>query len=84
MKKRTNPRRIPGVENLQKEKANAIRCGIVIVFSALLDKHGMEAADLQALWEDIGKLSGEIAEGRVSIRDLDRVLREEYEIEVLK
>lgn len=37
---------------------------------------------LQELWRDIDKLSGEIAEKRVKVADLMRVLREEYDITI--
>lgn len=60
----------------------AVTGAVAIVFTSLLDKHGWTAEQLQDLWQDVNKLSEEIAEQRVKISDLLSVLRDEYEIEI--
>lgn len=63
--------------------SEAVTSATAIVFTALLDKHGWSAEMLQELWAEVNKLSDEIAEGRVNVPDLLRVLREEYSIEIV-
>lgn len=82
-RKTANPRRIP---KTQADVDRAYDLGVkdgsdqatVILMSVLLDKFGA-APYLPELWAAIGKLSSEIAEGRVSVSDLRTVLREEYD-----
>ena len=84
--KKTNPRKRPATEaDVDKawEKGVLLGCSnaCAIFLTVLLDK--FNAADYIAdVWAGINKLSGEIAEGRVSVADLRAVLRDEYGIEV--
>ena len=87
MNKKVNPRNRPAtmadVKRAKTEAQNmAAKYAIAIVFTALLDKHGFTAKDLQAVWKDVEKLSMEIAEGRLNINDLLYVLKKEYSIEL--
>lgn len=51
--------------------------------TALLDKEGMEAEQLQRIWREVEALSESVRDGYVSAPDLIRVLREEYEIDIV-
>ena len=87
MKKKVNPCRRPAtMANVKRAKTEAqntaARYAIAIVFTALLDKHGFTAKDLQSVWSDVEKLSMEIAEGRLNINDLLYVLKTEYSVEL--
>ena len=85
-KPKTNPKKIP---RTQADVDRAYEKGIldgsdlacVIMMSALLDKFNA-AEYIPDIWEAFGKLSEEIKEGRVSLPDLRRVLREEYDLTV--
>jgi hypothetical protein len=84
MPKKVNPRRIPATQaDVEKAWDHGVMTGIrhadVIFLSVLVDKHEHEL-DIMQVWDEIGKLAGEIAEGRVSMADLRNVLREEYNI----
>ena len=81
-KPKTNPKKIPRTQAdvdraYEKGILDGSDCACVIMMSALLDK--LNAAEyLPDIWEAFGKLCEEIKEGRVSLPDLRRVLREEY------
>lgn len=75
-------------EHEQREKAETILCNerrkaLAIFFTALLDKEGMEAEQLQRIWREVEALSESVRDGYVSAPDLIRVLREEYEIDIV-
>lgn len=82
-RKTPNPNKIPKTQaDVDRSYALGVQDGTnnatVIIMSVLLDKFG--AADyLPDIWKAIGKLSEEVAEGRVSIPDLRTTLREEYD-----
>lgn len=63
--------------------ADACRVTLAIFFTALLDKEGMEAEQLQRIWREVEALSESVRDGYVSAPDLIRVLREEYEIDIV-
>ena len=63
--------------------ADACRVTLAIFFTALLDKEGMEAEQLQRIWREVESLSESVRDGYVSAPDLIRVLREEYEIDII-
>lgn len=88
MPKRINPRRRPAtMADVQRAKdaatADACRVTLAIFFTALLDKEGMEAEQLQRIWREVEALSESVRDGYVSAPDLIRVLREEYEIDII-
>lgn len=88
MPKRINPRRRPAtMADVQRAKdtatADACRVTLAIFFTALLDKEGMEAEQLQRIWREVEALSESVRDGYVSAPDLIRVLREEYEIDIV-
>lgn len=88
MPKRVNPRRRPAtMADVQRAKdaatADACRVTLAIFFTALLDKEGMDAEQLQRIWHEVEALSESVRDGYVSAPDLIRVLREEYEIDII-
>ncbi len=88
MTKRINPRRRPATQaDVQRAKdtatADACRVTLAIFFTALLDKEGMDAEQLQRIWREVEALSESVRDGYVSAPDLIRVLREEYEIDIV-
>lgn len=88
MSKRVNPRRKPAtMADVQRAKdtatADACRVTLAIFFTALLDKEGMDAEQLQRIWREVEALSESVRDGYVSAPDLIRVLREEYEIDII-
>lgn len=88
MPKKVNPRRRPAtmadVERAKDEAtASVCRVTLAIFFTALLDKEGMDAAQLQRIWREVEALSGSVRDGYVFAPDLIRVLREEYGIDII-
>lgn len=88
MPKRINPRRKPAtMADVQRAKdaatADACRVTLAIFFTALLDKEGMDAEHLQRIWREVEALSESVRDGYVSAPDLIRVLRDEYEIDII-
>lgn len=81
-KKKVNPRRKHATEaDVKKAKrtatADAVGYAWAILFTVLRDKEGYKADDLKRMWAEVGKLSEEINEGRVSVSDLKNTLKEE-------
>lgn len=68
---------------LQTQVADACRVTLAIFFTALLDKEGMDAEQLQRIWREVEALSESVRDGYVSAPDLIRVLRDEYEIDII-
>ena len=58
--------------------ADACRVTLAIFFTALLDKEGMDAEQLQRIWREVEALSESVRDGY-----LIRVLRVEYEIDII-
>lgn len=85
-KTKVNPKRIP---RTQADVDRAYQDGIsdgshvasVIMMSALLDKFNMGNC-ITEVWSAFEKLSVEVIEKRVTIADLQTVLREEYGVKV--
>ena len=86
MGKKINPKRIP---RTQADVDRAYNDGVtdgshiasVIMMSALLDKFNL-ADKAHEIWAAFEKLSVEIIERRVTVSDLQTVLREEYGIKI--
>ena len=81
-KKKVNPRNKPATMadvNRAKRKAqeDAIRATWAIFFSVMRDKEGYGVKRLVRLWERVNYLSECVAEGYVSIADLEKTLEEE-------
>ena len=68
-------------ERVKIARDSAIQATIAIVLTALVD--GEEHYDIkrvQRLWDRINKLSAEITEGRITVADFVKVLKQEYQI----
>ena len=76
--RKVNPQRRPKPDTDGVRKA--VSSTQAIFFTVLRDKEGYDKEKLADFWENVNKLSEEIIEGRVSVSDLKRVLREEAEI----
>lgn len=86
MSKKVNPNRIPCTQaDVDRAKRVAVKeattYAMAIMLTVLVDK--FNGADyLPDIWREVNKLSEEITEKRVSVPDLVRVLREEYNISI--
>ena len=86
MAKKVNPRTIPRTQaDVDKAWEKGVLDGVsnacAIFLTVILDKYN--GGDyIKAVWDDINKLSEEVKEKRVSVADLRRTLRDEYDIEV--
>lgn len=84
---KTNPKKIPRTQaDVKKAFENGVKHGSdvtsIIFLTVLLDHFGFDQQKIIKCYHAVMKLSEEIAEKRVSIADLTRVLLEEYEIRV--
>jgi len=84
MASKTNPRHIPRTQaDCDKAFDLGVREGVsgstAIFLTVMVDKFG-ESDNVPNIWREIIKLSEEVAEKRVSLPDLKRVLKEEYDI----
>ena len=83
---KTNPRRRPATEaDVRKAWEEGVNTGVrnaaALILTVLVDKYGM-AEQIPEVWQQICKLSEEVAEGLISFADLRHVLKEEYSIEL--
>ena len=84
-RKRVNPNRVPAsAADVKRGRVEGIEQGAHMLFAVtmnvLKDKAGVDDDFMREMWEAIKKLLDEVAEHRVSLADLDRVLKEEYGI----
>ena len=84
-KKHTPARNIPvskaDVDRAKKLAADeGVKLAMVIFLSVLLDKEGYDKERLQQVWKHIEDRSQAITDGYVSVNDLYKVLRDEYEV----
>lgn len=82
MAKKINPRRRPAsqadVARVKREAIDqAIDVSWAISITILRDKFGFGSVRIHRYWDELQKLSEEIAEGRVSVRDLMATIKEE-------
>lgn len=83
--KKVNPRRRPATQadvNKAKREAQskAVNVAWAIMFTVLRDKCGYGPVRLGRIWNWVNALSEEIAEGRVSVKDLMDTLADEADI----
>ena len=79
--KKTNPRRKPVSQaDIYKAQEMACHLSLAIFLSVLVDKFNFSNDDIVRAWKEWDKLSEEIKEGRVNLKDLVTVLEEEYHI----
>lgn len=79
--KKINPRNRPVSQaDVAKAEHRACNLAMVILLTVLLDKFDFTNDDITKAWIEWNKLSEEIKEGRVSLKDLRDVLDNEYNI----
>ena len=77
--KKVNPRRRPLSEaDVIKIQDSAVHLAFAIFLTILFDYHGFSREQIQDVWHQADKLSQEVTEGRINIRDLVGVIKEEY------
>ena len=86
-RKKINPRRRPLTEaDIKRAKGSAMseamKRTIYLMIYILLDKHEASKEDLKQFAEEINYYADSIREGRITWKDLEHVVREEYEIEL--
>ena len=84
--KKPNPRKVPKTQaDVDRAWDDGVVAGVknasAIFLTVMSDKFDF-AEQIPSVWAEINKLSEEIAERRVSVADLKRVLREEYKIDL--
>lgn len=83
--KKMNPRRVPlSLASVKQEISRAVSQAIdsvtVIFLTVMLDKHNTKKEELQTIGKEVNDLSESVSKGYVSLADLKRVLRDEYDI----
>ena len=87
--KKVNPRRRPASEaDVKRARDNAaneaIHLSIAIFLTVLKDKFDFDNESIKRAWCEMDKLSEEVAEKRINIHDMVTVLRDEYDIDLMK
>ena len=84
MRKKVNPRNRPVSQaDLIKAEEKACHLAMAIFLTVMKDKFGFDNDDIVRAWDEWDKLSEEIKEGRVKLKDLTDVLAEEYDINLV-
>ena len=83
--KKVNPRKRPvnqaDIEKAKKQaKEDAMRQILYLILYILIDKHDAPMEDIQQLAEEVNYYSESIAEKRVTWKDIERVVRDEYKV----
>ena len=81
-KKKTNPRKQPMTKayidkEVNKAKDEAILYAMSVFFFVMWDKEGWGKKRLRRVWDEVSFLSDTIAEGYVSLDDLEKTLEKE-------
>ena len=87
MKKKVNPRRKPVSQadvNRAKDQATseAIRRILYLVLYILIDKHEAPKEDIKQLAAEVNYYADSISQGYITWKDVERVVRDEYEVEL--
>ena len=83
-KKKVNPNRKPVSQaDMIKAEEKACHLAMAIFLTVMKDKMGASNDDIVNAWNEWDKLSEEIKEGRVKLKDLTDVLAEEYDIKLV-
>ncbi len=85
--RKPNPRKVQRTQaDVDKAWVEGERFGtwgaLLMLFTVLYDKEHAEPKDIQRVWDEVNYLAESVAERRVTLNDLDKVLREEYGVEV--
>ena len=87
MKKKVNPRRKPATHaDVEKAKnqasSEAIRKILYLVLYILIDKHDAPKEDIHQLADEVNYYADSISQGYITWKDVERVVRDEYEVEL--
>lgn len=87
MRKKVNPRRRPASEaDVKRERERtadgAVKFCMILFLTVMLDKEGSDKEQLQRIMCEIADLSDSVKRGYVNRYDLEKVLLEEYEIQL--
>ena len=87
MKKKVNPRRKPATHaDVEKAKnqasSEAIRKILYLVLYILIDKHDAPKEDIHQLADEVNYYADSISRGYITWKDVERVVRDEYEVEL--
>lgn len=85
MNKKLNPRRKPvnqaDIDKAKKRaKEDAMRQILYLILYILIDKHDAPMEDIQQLAQEVNYYSESIAEKRITWKDIERVVRDEYKV----
>ena len=80
MKRRKGRPALSVREQVAIAREKAVDTTVAIFLTVLCDKEHADAEIIQRVWGEVNELSDSIREGRVNVKDLKNVLREEYEI----
>ena len=84
MRKKVNPRNRPVSQaDLVKAEERACYLAMAIFLTVIKDDFGFDNDAIVLAWNRWDKLSEEIKEGRVNLKDLTDVLAEEYDINLV-
>ena len=84
MRKKVNTRNRPVSQaDMIKAEEKACHLSMAIFLTVMKDKFGFDNDDIVRAWDEWDKLSEEIKEGRVKLKDLTDVLAEEYDIKLV-
>ena len=88
-KKRINPNRKPAhlteadVKHVQSQaETRGLKRALALVLYTLVEKHDAPREDIQQLAREIDYMADSVCRGYVKWKDIDRVLNEEYGIEI--
>lgn len=83
--KKPNPRRHPVTQaDVERAKAtatnDAMRQVLYLMLYILIDKHNAPYEDICQLAEEVNYYAESVSEGRISWKDIEHVVREEYDV----
>ena len=87
MGKKINPRRRPATQaDVEKAKnqasSEAIRKILYLVLYILIDKHDAPKEDIHQLADEVNYYADSISRGYITWKDVERVVRDEYEVQL--
>ena len=87
MGKKINPRRRPATQaEVEKAKnqasSEAIRKILYLVLYILIDKHDAPKEDIHQLAAEVNYYADSISRGYITWKDVERVVRDEYEVQL--
>lgn len=86
-KKKVNPRRVPATQaDIERAKnqatSDAIRRIVYLMLYILIDKHDAPKEDIKQFAEEVNYYADSITQGYITWKDVERVVRDEYEVKL--